>query len=188
MLMGSNQGRLVAGEPSWHNCHRGCHTQSFGQSVTFTQQLSWGSWSQTQDEDLPTQSPGAAGLPFEHGHGLLSRLRVATFQMPQICRPLCGAQREARRPGLGRPQMQAGEASAPCSAVAGPPSQEKLQPTYQHPRRRADDAPPLPSLPGSLPSPQAQPVLTFKAKCVSTIFNNIPSCGLLSAGYMDHSN
>lgn len=96
---------------------------------------------------------------------------------PHPPRPLGGAAAGGRQAGLGRTQRQDGEATAPCSAVAGPPRQERPQPTYQHPRRPADDAAALPSLPGSLPSPQAQPALTFTAKCVSTILNNTPRCG-----------
>lgn len=126
---------------------------------------------------------------------MLSKLRTVALQTPLFHRPSPtpgGTEQEKCRSGLGRPHTQAGEGScspaAQGSAVAEPSSQEALPPTYQHPRRRADDASPLPSLPGSLPSPQAQPVLTFKAKCVSTILNKIPSCGLLSAGYIDHSN
>ena len=123
-----------------------------------------------------------------------------TFQVEAGCLPdthftidtLGGTEQEERKSGLGGPQIQAGKGNCHPTArrwaVAERPSQEKLQPTYQHPRRLADDAAPLPSLPGSLPSPQAQSVLTFKAKCVSTILNNIPSCGLLSVGEIDHSN
>lgn len=132
----------------------------------FTQEPPLGSWSQTHDQGQPAQSTGATGLPFVPGGNALSKLRMAALQTPLLHGALGGTQQEKSRSGLGGPQMQSGDGNchptAQRWALAEPSSQERLQPTYQHPRHQADDATPLPSLPGSLPSPQAQPVLTFK--------------------------